>query len=232
MEDGGGLAGLFDLRDEEQAKEYLNRIGIEYRFQCFHENLPEGCHRLADYLDAFKREYEKARTVYETNCHQNRYGQSCFKFGNYSLLGKAGEKSMEAAYEAFTKGCDYGHYPSCHNAALMHHAGQIGGKKDFVKSAALLERGCEGGNTPSCQLLSTYFIEGKEGLDKDMKKAFSFARLACDRGHMYACANLSRMYKLGEGTEKDLELAAKYMKRAKTLLKNVTEHERPVLSGE
>jgi len=51
----GGVAGLYDLKDEKQAQEYLDRIGIEYRFQCYHENLPEGCHRLADFLEAFRQ---------------------------------------------------------------------------------------------------------------------------------------------------------------------------------
>jgi len=31
------MAGFFDLKDEAQAKEYLDRVGVEYRFQCFSE---------------------------------------------------------------------------------------------------------------------------------------------------------------------------------------------------
>lgn len=223
--------GLFDLRDADQAKEYLDRIGVEYRFQCYHENRPDGCHRLGDYLDAFKHDWEKARLVYKMNCEKNLYGQSCFKYGNYSLLGRGGAKSMEEAFGAFTKGCDNGYSASCHNAGLMHHAGQIG-KKDFVKSAELLKRGCDAGNAPSCQMLSAYFITGMEGVEKDMKKAFEYAVSACEKGHMYACANVSRMYKLGEGAEQNQELSDKYKKRARELFRDVSESQRPILSGE
>lgn len=225
------LVGVFDLKDGEQAKEYLDRIGVEYRFQCYHENKPDGCHRLADYLDAFKHEWEKSRTVYRLNCEKNHFGPSCFKYGNYNLIGRGGEKSMEAAFTAFIEGCNHGFAPSCHNAALMHHAGHLG-SKDFVRSSEMLKRGCDGGNAPSCQMLSTYFITGMDGITKDMKKAFEYALLACDGDHMYACANVSRMYRLGEGTEKDLERADKHIRKARRLYKEVSESQRPILSGE
>ena len=31
-----------DFTDEEQVKDYIKNLGIEYRFQCYHEKLPEG----------------------------------------------------------------------------------------------------------------------------------------------------------------------------------------------
>ena len=33
---------MYDLKDEEQVKEYLKNIGIEYRYQCYQEKNPEG----------------------------------------------------------------------------------------------------------------------------------------------------------------------------------------------
>jgi hypothetical protein len=32
----------YDLRDEEQVKEYLDNIEIEYTFHCFGEKAPDG----------------------------------------------------------------------------------------------------------------------------------------------------------------------------------------------
>lgn len=32
----------FDLKDEKSVKEYLDKLGIEYRFGCFSERNPEG----------------------------------------------------------------------------------------------------------------------------------------------------------------------------------------------
>lgn len=49
-------------------------------------------------------------------------------------------------------------------------------------------------------------------LEKDMKKAFSFSTRACELKNFYACANLSRMYELGEGTEKNVKKSEEYKK--------------------
>ena len=227
-----GLAEVYDLRSEEEAKKYLDRIGIEYRFQCYHEKRPDGCHRLGDYLEAFKHDWLKARMIYKTNCDENKYGQSCFKYGNYNMVGRAGDKDLLAASDAYQKGCDFAYSPCCHNAALLHQAGLLGETKDFVKAADYLKRGCQGGNAPSCQQLSTYFITGKDGVPKDMRQAFEYAHIACEMGHMYACGNLSQMYKRGEGTGTNQELADKYRDKAKELFKSVSHLEKEIKFGE
>lgn len=54
-------------------------------------------------------------------------------------------------------------------------------------------------------------------LEKDMKKAFALSTKACELKNFYACANLSRMYALGDGTEKNLEKSEHYKKRADEL---------------
>lgn len=225
-----GLAGVYDLADEDQAKEYLEKLGIEYRFQCFHEKLPDGCHRLADFLEAFKKDLTKARTVYQSNCDEGKYGHSCFKFGNYNLLGKAGEKDMETAIEYYKKGCDYKYGPSCHNMGLMLHGGKTG-KKDFLEAEKYFLKGCEEKDKKSCNMLSAYYITGKEGIEKDMQKAFKYGLMACEMGHMYSCANVSQMYRKGEGVDKNPELAEKFKERAKELFKNETQSQRTITFG-
>ena len=37
-----GLQTGVDLKDKEQVKEYLENLGTEYRFHCYHEKDPEG----------------------------------------------------------------------------------------------------------------------------------------------------------------------------------------------
>lgn len=54
-------------------------------------------------------------------------------------------------------------------------------------------------------------------LEKDMKKAFALSTKACELNNFYACANLSRMYALGDGTEKNLEKSEHFKKRADEL---------------
>ena len=33
---------MYDLKNEEEAKEYIKNVGIEYRYQCYHEKRPDG----------------------------------------------------------------------------------------------------------------------------------------------------------------------------------------------
>lgn len=49
------------------------------------------CHLLGDYLEAVKKDYEKAAKIYKNNCDELNFGKSCYKFGNYTLLGKGRE---------------------------------------------------------------------------------------------------------------------------------------------
>lgn len=78
----------FDLKQESDVKEYLENLGTEYRFGCFSEKRPEVCHLLADFLEAIKKDFEKASKVYRSNCDDYKYGKSCLKYGHYSFLGK------------------------------------------------------------------------------------------------------------------------------------------------
>ena len=223
MSETPNVPGFYDLKDESQVKEYLDNVSTEYRFQCYQENSPDGCHRLADFLEAFRKETPKARTIYMTNCNENKYGHSCFKAGNYHLLGRGGENNVDKALEFFIKGCEYQYDSNCHNAALLYSSGKVGEGKDYVKAGEFLKKGCAQGNAASCQEMSTYHLLPRPGFQKDMTKAFEYAKKACDLGHMYGCVNLSIMYKKGDGTEKNLELAKKMEKKAKSIHKKATD---------
>lgn len=54
-------------------------------------------------------------------------------------------------------------------------------------------------------------------LEKDMKKAFTLSMKACELNNFYACANLSRMYAIGDGTEKNAEKSELYRKKSEEL---------------
>lgn len=54
-------------------------------------------------------------------------------------------------------------------------------------------------------------------LEKDMKKAFALTTKACELQNFYACANLSRMYAMGDGTEKNAEKSELYKKKSEEL---------------
>lgn len=132
----------YDFKSESEVKEFLQNLGIEYRFGCYSEKKPEGiwvdisikmniypkfysiritvCHLLGDYLEAVKKDYEKARKLYKSNCDDYKFGKSCLKFGTYALLGKAGVKEdYRTAYEYFKKGCEQDVMDSCFNQGLL-----------------------------------------------------------------------------------------------------------------
>uniref|UniRef100_A0A672K5V0 Cytochrome c oxidase assembly factor 7 n=1 Tax=Sinocyclocheilus grahami TaxID=75366 RepID=A0A672K5V0_SINGR len=45
------MAGLINFEDEQEVKQFLEKLGVEYSYQCYREKDPEGCQRLADYLE-------------------------------------------------------------------------------------------------------------------------------------------------------------------------------------
>ncbi|XP_043376260.1 uncharacterized protein LOC119860686 isoform X3 [Dermochelys coriacea] len=47
-----------------------------------------GCHRLADYLEGVKKDFEAAAKVLKENCEKNENSESCYKLGAYYATGK------------------------------------------------------------------------------------------------------------------------------------------------
>lgn len=94
------------------------------------------CHLLGDYLESIKRDFEKARKVYQSTCADYKYPRSCLKIGNYALLGKgkSGDKGSPAeAVEWYVKGCELGESSCCLHAGLIHVStvGDASVKRDF-----------------------------------------------------------------------------------------------------
>lgn len=110
----------YDLKREEEVKQYVENLGIEYRFGCFKEKKPEVCHLLADYLEAIKKDYKKAATVFKSNCDDYNYPKSCLKYGNYALTGKGRDNvDQKEALKYFEKGCELNEPVSCLHAGVL-----------------------------------------------------------------------------------------------------------------
>ncbi|XP_026468623.1 cytochrome c oxidase assembly factor 7 homolog [Ctenocephalides felis] len=222
----------YDLQNEESVKEYLENLGIEYRFGCYHEKKPEVCHLLADYFEAIKKDFEKAGKVYQTNCDDSGHGKSCFKFGSYSLLGKGVKKTdHKTAVNYFEKGCKSGDPDACLYAGLIRTSNTPIPEVDhqFENGLRMLEKSCDSKNGNACYYMSGLYMSGYDStkfanrtsekdsknisnfkLLKDMKKAFEFSEKACALRNIYACANLSQMYRRGDGVVQNDELADKF----------------------
>ncbi|XP_029474681.1 cytochrome c oxidase assembly factor 7 [Rhinatrema bivittatum] len=216
------MAGLVDFQNEEEVKVFLDNLGTEYSYQCHKEKDPDGCHRLADYLEGIKKNFDAAAKVLKANCDQNQHSESCYKLGAYYVMGKGGLKpDLKAAYKCFLTSCEKGGKKSvdaCHNVGLLVQDGQVLDEKpDPLLARDYYTRACEGNFAASCFNLSALYIQGAAGLPKDMSRALNYSLKACDLGHMWGCANASRMYKLGDGTESDEAKAEALKNRAEEL---------------
>ncbi|CAA9995361.1 unnamed protein product [Nesidiocoris tenuis] len=215
----------YDLKSEDEVKEYIQNLGTEYRFGCFSEKKPEVCHLLGDFLESISKDYQKASKVYRSNCEDYNFGHSCYKIGTYYLTGKAGLAiSGIKAYDYFKKGCSLGEANSCFRAGWLSILNVNKKQKDdkhflenpntFLQGLEALKQGCDKDHADACHHLSALYMDGNttegDSLAKDMAKAFSYAMKACELGHVHACANVSLMYRRGEGVSKDEKNGEKY----------------------
>jgi cytochrome c oxidase assembly factor 7 len=179
----------FDLKKESDVKEYLEKLGIEYRFGCYSEKRPEGetfnfpsidfivvycvilanfcvpfsvCHLLGDYLESIKKDFDKASKVYRSTCDDYGYAKSCLKYGNYSFLGK----------------------------------GKASDRGDPVKAYSYYEKGCNLNDADSCLhsglILVSRALPAK--IERDVPKGLAFLTKSCEMNNSTACFYLSGMF--------------------------------------
>ena len=77
-----------DLRNPDEVKTYLDNLFIEYSFQCQSERLPDGCHRLANYLENIAGRYKEATELYKKNCDEFKFPRSCLTYSKNVSLGR------------------------------------------------------------------------------------------------------------------------------------------------
>ncbi|XP_012694997.1 cytochrome c oxidase assembly factor 7 [Clupea harengus] len=229
------MAGLINFEDEKEVKQFLDNLGVEYSYQCHREKDPEGCQRLADYLEGVKKNYEATAQILKHNCETHGHGESCYKLGAYYVAGKGGlTPCLKTAYSCFQQSCKADGKKSvdaCHNVGLLAHDGRaMDNGPDAGAAREYYEKACAGGFAPSCFNLSALFIKGSPGQEKNMPLALQYAMRACELGHVWGCSNASRMYKLGDGTPKDDQKAEDLKNRAKEL--HGQQNERQLKFGE
>ncbi|XP_067157361.1 cytochrome c oxidase assembly factor 7 isoform X2 [Apteryx mantelli] len=143
---------------------------------------------------------------------------------------------LKAAYNSFLKSCEKGGKRSinaCHNVGLLAHDGRVNDDKpDPVVARDYYTKACDGNFAPSCFNLSVIYLQGAPGVPKDMNLALQYSLKACELGHMWACANASRMYKIGDGIEKNDTKAEALKNRAKQLHKEQKEASSSLTFGE
>ncbi|NXQ18226.1 COA7 factor, partial [Peucedramus taeniatus] len=256
------MAGFINFADEEEVRAYLENLHVEYSYQCFKEKDPNekapppplaprrgagggsarvpclaGCQRFADYLDAVRKDFVAAARVLRDNCEEHGHSESCYKLGAYQALGKGGlNPDLKAAYKSFIKSCEKGGKKSanaCHSAGLLAQDGRANNDQpDPVVARDYYTKACDSNFAPSCFNLSVIYLQGAPGVPKDMSSALKYSLKGCELGHVWACANASRMYKLGDGVEKNDAKAEDLKNRAKQLHKEQTEAASSITFGE
>ncbi|XP_020279040.1 cytochrome c oxidase assembly factor 7 homolog [Pseudomyrmex gracilis] len=210
----------YDLKNEEDVKEYLKNLHIEYKFGCYSEKKPEVCHLLGDFHEAVKGEMENAAATYKANCDDYNYGKSCAKYGDFKAIGKGCKVDMPTAYKYMSKGCELNDENGCLHAGVLGTSKRDLGEKDRItqvqKSVSQLKKACDMFNSDkACFYLSSIYLSGLEDIiDKNYKEAYKLSLKSCEFGNPYACANLSQMHTRGEGAQKNSELAKTFKKRA------------------
>ncbi|XP_028047691.1 LOW QUALITY PROTEIN: uncharacterized protein LOC105834862 [Monomorium pharaonis] len=137
----------YDLKNEEDVKEYLKNLHIEYQYGCYSEKKPEVCHLLGDFYEAVKLDMEKAASIYKTTCDQYNYARSCTKFGDFKAIGKGCKKDIPTAYEYMSKGCEFNDKDGCLHAGVLatskHEVGEKDRATQIHAGAKYLRKACD-----------------------------------------------------------------------------------------
>ncbi|XP_067939781.1 cytochrome c oxidase assembly factor 7B-like [Watersipora subatra] len=208
----------YDLTKEEDVQAYLKNIETEYTYQCVHEKEPDGCHRLADFFNSLKKDEQKGSKLFKENCDEHKYGHSCFKYAGQRLIGKGVEANPEEGAEYFEKSCEYGYVKGCSNAGILYVDKKFS-KTDYDKGLKYLQMACDKDIGHTCATIGTGHLLGLYGLSKDSTKAVEMLSKGCDLGSVTGCANLSRMYKIGDGVQRNDALSNKYSALARAAMK-------------
>lgn len=241
-----------DLKDEDEVTEYLERLGVEYRFGCYYEKNGKACDLLGSYMDQIMRDPRKAFKIYTAACDDYKFGRSCTKVGSFHFGGKGGiERDVDKAYEYWRKGCDEGTTDPCPNSCL--NAGLLDalepntkfggleglknpdkqierkGQPDKLKAMDLFKKSCDMDRNPAaegCHRYASMLITGMKelGVERDPKKALPYAAKACDLGNIQGCVNTSIIYKTGDGVEKNERLGKIYSNIAKDMMAQYEEN--------
>ncbi|WKX96093.1 hypothetical protein Q1695_012504 [Nippostrongylus brasiliensis] len=93
-------------KTQEERKEYVKNIGIEYRYGCYEEKRADSCQLLGEYMEALEQNFKAAYTLFKQNCEERKYPKSCFKYGMYLLSGKECTPDLTKMIEPMEIACD------------------------------------------------------------------------------------------------------------------------------
>ncbi|KOC65074.1 Sel1 repeat-containing protein 1 like protein [Habropoda laboriosa] len=220
----------YNLKNDNEVKEYLKNLHTEYIFGCRSEKKPEVCHLLGDYTESITNDEKKAAIIYKENCDKRNFGKSCTKYGDFRAVGRGCKKNTVEAFKYMRKGCDLDDPRGClHAGALAISAEEVDLSRETEISLGMhfLKKACDLNQEKGCFYLSGLYLSGIDGyVEKNLKEAYVLSLKACEFGNPYACANVSLMHKKGDGVQQNAELAKSFRTRAEDLLKEITKYKK------
>ncbi|XGW10186.1 hypothetical protein V3C99_012013 [Haemonchus contortus] len=222
---------------QEERREYVKNLGIEYRYGCYEEKRADSCQLLGEYMEALEQNFKVAYTLFKENCEQRKYPKSCYKYAMYLLNGKECQPNMTKTIDPLQVACDGNLKQGCRYLSLVHWNGEKHRLADSKKAEMYMKKACDLEDGEACWLLSTWYMGNKEkfrsapvnetkehdraslgSLERNMYKALEYGIKACEMDVFQSCVNVARMYKLGDGIEKNLDEATKFMGKAREIM--------------
>lgn len=227
-----GDSGLLDFKSEAEMKDYMDNLGLRFEFECVKERNPISCHSLAQWYETYKHSPKQCADVLQGNCFDLKFGDSCFKYGVFKLLGKHEvTRDPLSAFQAFEHGCRAANHGNCCQAAGRLIAEGIASHSPTLLAATpLFERGCQLGLGESCFHLGGASITMAHRLETAKAdasisetpaslrtKALHAWTEGCKHGHELSCRNVARMYSIGDGVPMEKAKADEFLQRAEQL---------------
>jgi TPR repeat protein len=197
------------------------------------------CFAWGEWHAVVRRDFARARDIYERNCAARDNANSCFSLVDLYMKGPGGlSRDVGRAREMAAKACDLGHTRGCDaqgNTWLARSSrsssggdggsdgGSDGGgfEPNYVKARDSFAKACAREWAPSCMQIGWMHLKGQLSEDgkPDARSARPFMERSCNLGTPAGCHTLAVMYKRGDGVRQDEEKFAHYAQLTKDLVK-------------
>ncbi|XP_053248401.1 cytochrome c oxidase assembly factor 7A [Podarcis raffonei] len=169
------MAGLINFEDEEEVKEYLDNLGVEFSFQCYKEKDPDG---------GLPADLKTAYNCFLKSCEKGgkKSIDACHNTGLLAHDGRGNDDEKPNALLArdyYSKACDGGFAPSCFNLSAIYLQGASGIPKDMNQALEYSLKACDLGHIWACANASRMYKLG-DGVAKDDAKAETLKNRAKD----------------------------------------------------
>ncbi|RIA96752.1 hypothetical protein C1645_871848 [Glomus cerebriforme] len=173
--------------------------------------------------EGIEKDLEKAINWFN-KAAENGNNEALYNLGRCYGLGIGVEKNIVKAFECCKIAAEKGHDIAQNSLGILYADGE-GTEKDLEKAIYWLQKAAENGNNKAKYNLGQSFkcsistYSKGIGTEINKVKAFEYYEVAAENGHSDAQNSLGRLYKNGEGTEKNSEKAAYWFQKATERIK-------------